>query len=69
MTVPEIRSKTESALRPVLGQTPRNLTTEKLAELLGVKPDTIRRGFCVDGAYLGLVPIKLPNGRLLWPIS
>lgn len=69
MTVPEIRSKTESALRPVLGQTPRNLTTEKLAELLGVKPTTIHRGLCTQGHYLGLTPTKLSNGRLLWPIS
>jgi hypothetical protein len=69
MTISEIRSKTESQLRPVLGQTPRNLTTEKLAELVGVKPESVRRGYCVNGHYLGLVPVKLLNGRLLWTIQ
>ena len=43
------------------------LTTSKLAERFGVKPETVRRGLCMDGHYLGLKPTKLPNGRLLWP--
>lgn len=42
------------------------LSTENLSELLKVRPSTIRRGFCVRGEYMGLRPVKLPNGRLLW---
>lgn len=45
---------------------PKGVSTEKLAELLGVKPQTVRRAICVDGDYLGLIPCKLPNGRLLF---
>lgn len=44
----------------------RTMSTEELASKLRVKPNTIRRGFCVDGHYLTLRPIKLSNGRLLW---
>ena len=43
------------------------ITTEQVARLLGVTPGTVRRGLCVNGHYLGLRPIKLPNRRLLWP--
>lgn len=44
----------------------RNLSTEALAVLLLVRQQTIRAGYCRDGHYLGLIPIKLPNRRLLW---
>ncbi|KXU91083.1 DNA-binding protein [Paraburkholderia monticola] len=49
----------ESALDP--------LTTEKLAALLGLKKQSLRKRFCQTGSYFGVVPTKLPNGRLLWP--
>lgn len=42
------------------------LTTEEFVEPLKVKPSTARRGFCVRGHYMGVIPKKLPNGRLLW---
>ncbi|WP_334018153.1 hypothetical protein [Burkholderia orbicola] len=32
-----------------------------------VKPQTVRKGYSINGAYLGIVPTKLANGRLLWP--
>jgi hypothetical protein len=32
-----------------------------------VKPQTVRKGYSINGAYLGVVPTKLANGRLLWP--
>ena len=41
------------------------IPTEQAATILGVKPQTMRRGYCVDGCYMGLVPLKLPNRRLL----
>lgn len=51
---------------------PRDLGTSELAALLksrglSVKPASIRRAHCVKGEYLGIIPRKLPNGRLIWP--
>lgn len=42
------------------------LSTEHAAERLAVRPQTLVAGLCRSGHYLGLRPIKLPNGRLLW---
>lgn len=44
-----------------------NLSTETLASQLSIKPQSIRARVCRTGSYFGLVPKKLPNGRLLWP--
>lgn len=43
------------------------LTTSQLARALGVQGATIRRGLCINGHYMGLRPVKLPNNRLMWP--
>ena len=43
------------------------LTTEALAELLGLKPQTLRAALCRDGHYFGLRPTKAPNRFLYWP--
>ncbi len=45
------------------------LSTKEFAALLRVDSQTIRRGLCVNGHYLGLKPVKLDNGRLLWSNS
>lgn len=42
-------------------------TTKEFASVLHVEPQTIIRGLCLRGNYLGIKPIKLPNHRLLWP--
>jgi hypothetical protein len=44
-------------------------TTETLAQLLGIRPASIRTRYCKTGHYFGLRPVKLPNGRLLWPAT
>jgi hypothetical protein len=44
-------------------------TTTEVANLLRVQGNTVRRGLCVNGHYLGLNPVKGPNGRLLWPVG
>jgi hypothetical protein len=44
-----------------------SLNTKEFAELVRVESQTIRRGYCVDGHYMGIKPVKLPNHRLLWP--
>lgn len=41
-------------------------STEEVAHRLAVKPLTMRATHCREGHYLGMVPVKLPNGRLLW---
>ncbi len=46
--------------------TPRKLSTEEFAAALRLRPQTIRAGLCNHGHVMGLRPVKLPNGRLLW---
>jgi hypothetical protein len=43
-------------------------TSEYASENL-VKHQTILRRFCLTGSYFGVIPKKLPNGRLAWPIG
>ncbi|MBL0354374.1 MAG: DNA-binding protein [Dechloromonas sp.] len=31
-----------------------------------MEPQTLRASLCRNGHYMGLRPVKLPNGRLLW---
>ncbi len=45
----------------------RNFSTEEFAAALKVKPQSIRAAYCRDGHYLNVIPVKLVNGRLLWP--
>ena len=45
---------------------PEHFTTEQLADLLHVRSNTIRRALCIQGHYMGIVPKKMPNRRLLW---
>jgi hypothetical protein len=42
------------------------ISTEELASLLRIAPQTARAGLCRNSHYLGLKPVRLPNGRLLW---
>ncbi len=48
--------------------TPRaaKLSTEELAAALRLKPQTIRAALCRKSHYMGMRPVRLPNGRLLW---
>lgn len=43
------------------------LSTDELAARLGLRPQSIRKRYCQTGAYFCLRPVKLPNGRLMWP--
>lgn len=45
------------------------LSTEALARAAGVKDQTLRAAYCRDGHWCGLVPRKLRNRRLLWPMD
>ncbi len=54
------------ATRPSPLTSARKLDTTEAADRLRVRPQTLRRALCLSGHYLGLRPVKLPNGRLLW---
>ena len=43
------------------------MSTEQLAALLHLKPQSIRKRYCETGTYYSLRPVKLANGRLIWP--
>jgi hypothetical protein len=45
---------------------PEFFSTEEFSKKLHVKPETARRGLCMNGHYI-VIPKKLSNGRLLWP--
>lgn len=47
----------------------KNVSTEEFARLHLVKAQTILKNHSEKGHYFGVVPSKLPNGRLLWPIE
>lgn len=42
------------------------LSTEEAATKLCAAPQTPRASLCRLGHWLGMRPVKLPNGRLLW---
>lgn len=46
-----------------------HVSTEELAAILAVEPQSILKRHSVDGSYLGIRPTKLPNRRLLWPLN
>ena len=45
------------------------ITTEELAALFQVKPNTPRVSLTTHGHYFGIKPTKLPNRRLSWPLA
>ena len=56
-----MKTKTAPSDRPAA-----RITTEEGAERMRNRPQTWRASLCRNGHYLGMVPVKLPNGRLLW---
>ena len=54
-------------MRPTKPTATYTRTTENFAAAVGVKPPSVRVRLCRTGSYFGVVPKKLPNGRLLWP--
>lgn len=44
-----------------------NRTTDEFADLLRIKSQTVRKRYCQHGSYFGIRPLRLPNGKLLWP--
>lgn len=44
-------------------------TTEEAAERMRNRPQTWRAAYCRNGHYLGILPTKGANNRLLWPAA
>lgn len=42
------------------------LSTEEIASLFRKQKQTPRASLCRHGHWMGMVPVKLPSGRLLW---
>ena len=42
------------------------LTTEEFAAQIRVDPKAVRSGYCRNGHYQHLVPLRLPHRQLLW---
>lgn len=42
------------------------ITTEEAADLLGLRPQTLRKAYSSDGCYFSVVPKKAANRRLYW---
>jgi hypothetical protein len=69
-TIENVKKQTILNLQSILPpESPKHLQTNDLARYLCVRPGTIRRALCKNGHYSGIVPIKLNNGRLLWPVA
>jgi len=41
--------------------------TNDFARVVGLKAQSIRKAYSLNGAVLGIRPIKLSNGKLRWP--
>lgn len=44
-----------------------DLSTNQLAAYIHCKSASIRVRYCRTGSFHGIIPSKLPTGRLLWP--
>jgi len=44
----------------------RHLTTAEVASALSLREQSIRKKYCLEGSFHGVVPKKL-GGRLYWP--
>ena len=45
-----------------------HILTDEIATVTNHKPQTVRKSYCMTGAYFGIRPVKLGN-RLLWPVA
>lgn len=45
------------------------MTTDEIAVWLKLRPQTIRKHYSKYGTFMGIRPVKLPNGRLRWNSS
>lgn len=57
-----VAGKSPYTLRGSIG-----ITTGQLASGLGLADQSVRKRLSQTGSYFGIKPVRLPNGRLLWP--
>lgn len=48
---------------------PKYVSTNEAAELLGLRPQTLRKRYCNTGQFYCIRPIKCQNGKLRWPVD
>ena len=44
------------------------IQTPEIAQVFNIKPQTVRKNYCLTGEVYGIRPIKLGN-RLLWSVT
>ncbi|MEO3961118.1 hypothetical protein [Chromobacterium piscinae] len=44
-------------------------STDEFAKAVGLRSPSIRKSYSRKGHALGIQPIKLPNGKLRWPLD
>lgn len=44
------------------------ITTPEFAQIFNVRPQTVRKNYCLTGEVYGIRPIKMGN-RLLWSVT
>lgn len=44
-------------------------TTKEVAERMRITSTTVHKRCCEHGDFWGVLPVKAPNGRLLWPVE
>jgi hypothetical protein len=62
-----MRQKDNSRKEQDMETTQKHIPTSKFAKIFNVQGASVRRSYCLNGHYLGIRPVKLPNGRLMWP--
>jgi hypothetical protein len=65
---PEMVGKQKENILTITRQNEK-VPTAEFAKKLGCKPETARSSLCLKGHYMGITPVKLPNGRLMWPLE
>lgn len=45
------------------------LTTKEVAERMRIMSTTVHKRLCEHGSFWSVMPVRAPNGRLLWPVD
>ena len=62
-----MQSQSPISQRTDYASTPRIYSTAEAAEVLKIKPQSLRAALWRDGHYAGVKPQKLPSRFLAWP--
>jgi len=56
-------------MQTVEGLVHSTMDTNDFARVVGQKAQSIRKTYALKGAVMGIRPVKLPNGKLRWPME